>query len=207
MRTPRELFRNQRWHAQRRGIEFLFTFEEWLAWWETNLGPNWQQMRGKTRGKYVMARRGDRGPYRPDNVKCILAQANTKETVENGTSPRGEKHGHAVVDEKTAAEIFSAPGRDIEVADRFGVSRHLVTLIRTGRSWTHLTGGVKGFRADKGFKGEEHHAAKLTDEAVIDIFTSPARPSHLAATYGISLSTVGDIRKRRTWRHITGELS
>lgn len=67
----------QAWRAQMhsancRGIPFRFTLLGWSIWWRIELkkiGPH--AMRGRQRDCYVMARKGDRGPYEPANVKCI----------------------------------------------------------------------------------------------------------------------------------------
>lgn len=75
----RRAFNAHRSGARGRGVSFHFTFEEWCDWWESHLGPDWFEKRGNKRNQYVMARRGDAGPYHPDNVKCIVAQANTYE--------------------------------------------------------------------------------------------------------------------------------
>jgi len=64
----RRAYLGQKYGAKNRGIEFHFTFEEWAKWWENHLGPNWFKMRGTKRGQYVMARKGDKGSYHPNNV-------------------------------------------------------------------------------------------------------------------------------------------
>jgi len=52
--------------AKARGIEWCFTFSEWLEWWGTDYAK-----RGCTKGSLVMARHGDVGAYEPSNVsKC-----------------------------------------------------------------------------------------------------------------------------------------
>jgi hypothetical protein len=61
--------------AKRRGIEFLFTFEEWKSWWlETG---KWE-MRGKRAGCYQMCRKNDVGPYAVENVYCDTVEANSR---------------------------------------------------------------------------------------------------------------------------------
>lgn len=78
----RQAFLMQRWCAEKkRGIKFQFTYEEWVAWWEKHLGPDWFEKRGPQFNKYVMARYGDKGPYAPWNVKCILAGENIDERL------------------------------------------------------------------------------------------------------------------------------
>lgn len=58
------------WHrknAQRRGVEFLFTFQEWKQWWIDS--GKWEQ-RGTGKDSFCMCRFGDVGPYAPGNVYC-----------------------------------------------------------------------------------------------------------------------------------------
>ena len=64
----------QRGNAKRRGIEFHFTYDEWVEWW----GDDFDK-RGRKADSLVMARHGDTGPYHPDNVKKITYGENTKE--------------------------------------------------------------------------------------------------------------------------------
>jgi hypothetical protein len=72
----KEAYRVQKGNARDRGIKFEFTYAEWVAWWEEQLGPDWAKLRGCKKHQYVMARRGDKGPYHPTNVKCITAKQN-----------------------------------------------------------------------------------------------------------------------------------
>jgi hypothetical protein len=69
-------FQVQRTNANRRGIQFLFTFEEWWAWWQ--IDNRWAN-RGMGSGKFVMARKGDTGPYSPDNVYCATHAQNVRD--------------------------------------------------------------------------------------------------------------------------------
>jgi len=61
--------------AKRRGIPFLLTFEDWLDIW-TKSGR--LEKRGHGRGRYVMARFGDRGGYEVGNVEIILFEENAR---------------------------------------------------------------------------------------------------------------------------------
>lgn len=62
--------------ASRRGITFLFTFEEWYNLW---LWSGKLEQRGRKKGQYVMARYGDKGPYSIANCKIILCEENHSE--------------------------------------------------------------------------------------------------------------------------------
>ena len=63
-------------HAKQRGIEFYFTFDDWITWW---LSTGYYLERGVGKNKYVMSRIGDSGPYRLDNVFCQTHSANCVE--------------------------------------------------------------------------------------------------------------------------------
>jgi len=58
--------------AKQRDLEFLLTFEEWLAIWHES--GKWAE-RGCRKGQYCMARFGDKGPYAVGNVRiCTNAE-------------------------------------------------------------------------------------------------------------------------------------
>lgn len=65
----------------------LFSFEEWVKWWEDNLGPDWLKKRGVLKVNYVMCRKADKGHYHPDNVYCATSSQNM--TDSNLLKPRG----------------------------------------------------------------------------------------------------------------------
>ena len=68
-------FLMQRQHAKERGIEFLFEFDEWVEWW----GDDYDK-RGCESDQLVMARKGDEGPYHPDNVFKQTSAENIRES-------------------------------------------------------------------------------------------------------------------------------
>ena len=78
--TTKDLYRkgftDQKRNAKMRGVEFLFTFEQWRDWWIAS--GKWEQ-RGRGRGKYCMRRHGDTGPYSVENVFCGLNEDNVRD--------------------------------------------------------------------------------------------------------------------------------
>lgn len=55
------------------------------------------------------------------------------------------------------------------------------------------------------YRGEEHGAAKIGEDAVHEIRERAAageQQKHLAAEFGLSTSAVGNIVRRETWRHV-----
>lgn len=73
MRLARKRFNGKRASSKQRGIPFLFTFDEWLAWW---LATGRYDEYGH---RWVMARIGDRGAYEPGNVVCKAGAQNALE--------------------------------------------------------------------------------------------------------------------------------
>lgn len=67
-------------NAARRNIPFLLTFDEWRMLWEAS--GHWHE-RGKGRGRYCMARRGDTGPYAIGNVRICRNDENGVEQYQN----------------------------------------------------------------------------------------------------------------------------
>jgi hypothetical protein len=87
-KTPRGKYAFHKSSAKKRGIPFLLTFEEWWDIWQAS--GKWEQ-RGRRRDQYVMARFGDLGAYKRDNVRICLAGENTDE-MRQGLPPRWQAH-------------------------------------------------------------------------------------------------------------------
>jgi len=72
----RNAYLSQKHTSAKRGIEFNLTWQEWITWW---IDTGHIRERGKGKGKYVMARPGDKGPYSLKNIKCITQEQNATE--------------------------------------------------------------------------------------------------------------------------------
>jgi hypothetical protein len=86
-RQLRRAYINQRRSATKSRIAFLFTLDQWFAWWLTD--DRWSR-RGRKAGQFQMGRKDNRGPYSPDNVVCV-----TKVAKKGGLARSGEKHWRA----------------------------------------------------------------------------------------------------------------
>ena len=63
----RRVFLDHRDAAKRRGVSFLFTLEQWCAWWQFDIRWTAPGLYGRD---LVMVRFGDAGPFAADNVYC-----------------------------------------------------------------------------------------------------------------------------------------
>jgi hypothetical protein len=136
--------------AAARSLEFEFEFEEWVSWWEENLGPNWQRLRGRQRDQYVMARNKDKGPYAAWNVRCITQSENISEKGVNGTAARGTKIWTNKLSEKQVIEIFYDTRSAIVLAAEYDVSVSMIYLIKKRNNWKYLLDKLPKVRRYRG---------------------------------------------------------
>ena len=61
----------------------------------------------------------------------------------------------------------------------------------------------RGGYTQKTSRGEGHFKATITDEIVREIRASTERNCDIARRIGLSKQSIADIRKHRTWRHVT----
>lgn len=66
---------DQKRNAIQRGIEFKMSFTEWWSVWQQS--GHWEE---RGRGRYVMARKGDIGPYAIGNVYICTQSQNSKDS-------------------------------------------------------------------------------------------------------------------------------
>ena len=144
----------QRYGAKRRGIRWRFTFQDWIAWWEKHLGPDWIKKRGRLAGQYVMARKNDCGPYSPINCRCITNCENGQEAhkgkplssqhrqrISAGAKGNvvGEHHGRHKLTTGKVITIFYSDIAQHRLAKRYHVNQSTISLIKAKKTWVHIT--------------------------------------------------------------------
>lgn len=99
-----QAYYHQQKNAERRGIKFRLTFEQWRAVWQ---GSGKLPLRGRGQGKYCMARFGDKGAYEVGNVSIILFDRNSRDMrhtpaarkaigIASSAMPRTKAHRKAI---------------------------------------------------------------------------------------------------------------
>ena len=73
MTDYKQMYMTQKRNAEKRDIPFLLTFEEWYQIWQKS---GHLENRGRGKGKYVMCRNNDIGPYDINNVYIDLNEIN-----------------------------------------------------------------------------------------------------------------------------------
>jgi hypothetical protein len=126
-------FHQHKYSAKIRGIEFLFSFEEWLTTW---LESSHFEERGQGAGKFCMARKGDVGPYSKENVRIITNAENLAERV----LPKGEFVHNSKLSTKDVLFIRENEGiiARKDLAIRFDIRHDHVRDIQKRKSWAWL---------------------------------------------------------------------
>lgn len=86
-------------------------------------------------------------------------------------------------------------------------SRHAVQaglMKNVGKHGHHLRGDEHHARKHPELlaRGESHGNAKLTEDAVRDILTSPLKGTELAKKYGVGKTLISMVRHRQIWQHV-----
>jgi hypothetical protein len=137
-RTPRVAWNDQKKSAIKRGIGWYFEFDDWVAWWEANLGKDWFSKRGHRTGQYVMARNGDCGPYARQNVRCVKVEANHNEYNLTKASQQGQVHRTSLPKE-VVKQIYQADGLYSAIAKQFDLDVHSIHRIKCQKCYKQIT--------------------------------------------------------------------
>jgi uncharacterized protein YerC len=113
----------------------------------------------------------------------------------------GEDAGKAILTEEQVRAILIDPRPHTAIAADYGVKGATIGSIKQRVSWSHIT-DVEPVHAVR-VSAHKGVSDKITPEIVVGIRASNESYSRLAQKYGVSISTICDIRKRRSWAHVT----
>ena len=117
-------YQKQRNRARARGVPFEFSPEDWWAWWQTD--DRWSR-RGRGLNDLVMARIGDTGPYRTDNVYCASNHQNSSDASRNLKKIGGGPGRRPKLNERQVAimrgMVENSTMTKQQIADTLGISR------------------------------------------------------------------------------------
>jgi hypothetical protein len=138
----------------------------------------------------------------PDHLFLGTVVDNNADMREKGRHQHGETHVCAVLTDDEAREIYDSDEPNNVLAERFGISSSVISGIRHGRAWIHVTGGVPRSVPRPRNDGN----AKLTEKEVREIrrLYRPYRVTRreVANRFGVSVSAVKKIVSGCTWNHL-----
>lgn len=113
----------------------------------------------------------------------------------------GEANSAAKLTEIDVMQIRASDEMGVDIAIRYGVSTTTVSEIRLGKTWPHLPGS-RSERLIGRTQGERHPRARITASQALEIRHSKERNVDLAKRFGLTPSTIGNIKSNRIWKHI-----
>ena len=117
----------------------------------------------------------------------------------------GENHYRAVLTEEQARAILLDPRPHTQIANEYNVARTTISSLKARYSWPEL-GKAKGVKA-KRVSPRRGVSDRVTPEMVQEILASRERGVDLAKRFGITPQMVSNIRHRRMWAHIEGDVA
>lgn len=89
-------------------------------------------------GMFILHSCDNRKCVNPDHLSVGTFDDNMADMVDKERQAHGVKNGRAKLTAEQVREIRSAVGTHTEIAARYGVTRSLVSLIRSGRIWRQI---------------------------------------------------------------------
>ena len=117
----------------------------------------------------------------------------------------GENHYRAVLTEGQAKAILLDPRPHSQIANSYNVARTTISSLKARHSWPGL-GEAKGVKA-KRISPRRGVSDKVTPDMVREILSSEERGKDLASKFGLSPQVISNIRHRRMWAHIEGDVA
>ncbi len=114
---------------------------------------------GRNRPKGLIALHSCDNPpcCNPKHLRWGTAGENAadRDTRGRGNFVRGESHGEAKLSSKEVISIFHSPQKQSVLASEYGVSQALVSNIKRGKAWRHLTEAIGSSSASAYLQGDK----------------------------------------------------
>jgi hypothetical protein len=144
----------------------------------------------------------------PEHLFAGTRADNSLDMRRKGRSPRGERQGNAKLSEADVSAILESTASNRSLAERFGVTAGQISTIRAGKRWPHVSRPSEFFELNEARKaanlrrGARINTAKLTEEIVKEILSSPLKSSELALQLGVPASCIRTVRRGGSWAHV-----
>jgi len=155
-------------------------------------------------GLFVCHKCDVRSCCNPDHLFLGTAKQNQQDMIKKNRKNvlKGDACPYSKRNEKTVIEIIQmlASGANCaEVGRRFNIDRRQISDIKRGRRWGHIGDrtGIKIIRANS------VHLDEKTAKEIKLKFKDGARIVDISKEYAISRSTIDDIKKNKTWKHVS----
>lgn len=132
------------------------------------------------------------------NLEWVTPSENSIHAVLTGLSAKGEDKTLAKLTENDVLEIqagFKAGTKDFELAAKYGVSSGVISSIRLGKTWKHVSGKVFAPSGPNPVKKLSGGDIPVIRQMFIDGFSD----ADIGRKYNVARGTVNQIRQGKTW--------
>lgn len=152
--------------------------------WEIENGPI-------PEGLFVLHRCDNRLCVRPSHLFLGTHEENMADMCSKGRQARGEGQHLAELTESDVLAIRASDLSSSALARRYGVTVPTIACVRQGVTWKHVGGRIT------------LRKRQLTHEQAAEIRASTDKTRALAARYGVSTSTIENIKNGKTHQPVT----
>ena len=165
------------------------------------LGPKWN---GKPLTLQLDHISGDPSDSTIENLRFLCPNCHTQ--TETYT---GRKLVRFLDEEKVYRILYLLRDTDLSLEDigkEVNISRRMVSNVKSGERWGHIIiDGLEEMRKRREHRGEGNTSARLTEDEVREIkilLREGKTREEIAYIYKRGGSTIDDIARERTWRHV-----
>lgn len=131
------------------------------------------------------------------NLRWDTHYENNQDRVRHGTYAKGSEHPMSTLSEDDVIAICDSDCRGVDLAARYGVHPSIISDIRNGRIWKHITDSID-IKTIKAWKKSEKLNQEKADEIRI-LRSTGASLSDISHRYSVSISTASSVCKNKTW--------
>ena len=141
---------------------------------------------------------GDKTNNRTNNLEWVTPSENSLHAVAIGLSPIGEEKTLAKLSEADVLEIqtaFENGAKDFTLAERYGVTSGVISSIRLGKTWKHVSGKVFAPSGPNPVK-------KLCSDdipVIRQLFLDGFNDAQIGREFKVARGTINQIRQGKTW--------
>lgn len=169
-------------------------------------GPLPPSRSGPRTAGYIVVRHKCHNPVcvNPNHLLAGTPKQNTADRLEAARFRiQGEANRGAKLTTEQVKAIRLDTRHPIDIAAAYGVKRGTVQKIQSGKAWRCVKSPrAKPVKWLSGAEGAYNGRAKLTEADVLAIRKDPRKYPIIAAQYDVNRETVGNIKRRETWKHL-----
>lgn len=142
---------------------------------------------------------GNPSDNRAENLEWGTHLENMEDRQLHGNYENGERHVMARLSDKDALHIYISEELGIDLAEHYGVSPTVISSIRRGHTWRHVTGGkpAQNRQGQTSRKTDKMDFEKAEEARLMRCGGSTLK--QIAAKFGISEGTASEVCSGKTW--------